>query len=59
MGEYLKDLPVGKDILVSGADNIDNVNKFTNDSSLKTLEDLKKNGINLYSSCSIQDMAKL
>jgi len=40
MGEYLKDLPFGKDILVSGADNLEKVNKFTNDSSLKTLEDI-------------------
>jgi len=59
MGEYLKDLPFGKDILVSGADNLEKVNKFTNDSSLKTLEDIKKNGINLYSSCSIKDLPRL
>jgi hypothetical protein len=36
MGEYLKELPFGKEILVSGADNVDMVNKFTNDSSLTT-----------------------
>jgi len=52
MKEYMKDLPFGQDILVSGADNITNINKFTNDSSIKTLDNLKAKGIDMYSSCS-------
>jgi len=59
MKEYLKVLPFGQDILVSGADNINNVNKFTNDSSIKTLENLKAKGIDMYSSCSAQNMSTL
>lgn len=41
MRQYLETLPFGKDILVSGADNLKMVNKFTNESSLTTLNNLK------------------
>ena len=41
MKQYLETLPFGENILVSGADNLKMVNKFTNESSLATLNNLK------------------
>ena len=55
----LQESPFGKDILVSGADDISNVNKFTNDSSIKTLENLKTKGTDMYAACSAQNLANL